>query len=464
MSLIKREYKDRETVITAENLNDIQDAILDLETRVDDNLYEVQRDIAHLESEAAKNLVNMQSAIAGVEEKANNNLAQAQSDIADLDTKTANSINDIKSSMADHESMMLGNLKEMQDSISALEAISNPVIGEAYGSTITVADASDLHVYGLTLYGKTTQNGTPTPDSPVELVSIGGPDYIGLSVYGEHEENFASVTLPSNFAGIPVSSGGNYTDENGQQWICDEIDLGRGVYVQRTGLKVFSGTEPYEDFVASFGFVSSPMPHNPLSPIRCTHGIQDVEVSWANDLYVRFKVTHFNVTGLSEFKSFITEQYDAGTPLTILYVLNAPIETPLSDEDIASYKYLHTYRGETTVSNDVSANMKLEYVMDTKKYIDSLFKGPSARISNVTLLASSWVGEDSPYSQVVTIDGITEYSKVDLLPSIEQLAIFHDKDLAFVTENDGGVVTVYALGDKPTNDYTIQVSITEVSV
>ena len=42
-------------------------------------------------------------------------------------------------------------------------------------------------------------------------------------------------------------------------------------------------------------------------------------------------------------------------------------------------------------------------------------------------------------------------------------AIFHDKDLAFVTENEDGVVTVYSIGDKPTNDYTIQVSITEVN-
>ena len=55
-----------------------------------------------------------------------------------------------------------------------------------------------------------------------------------------------------------------------------------------------------------------------------------------------------------------------------------------------------------------------------------------------------------------------KYSKVDLLPSVEQLAIFHNKDVAFVTENEDGVVTVYAIGDKPTSDYTMQVSITEV--
>lgn len=88
----------------------------------------------------------------------------------------------------------------------------------------------------------------------------------------------------------------------------------------------------------------------------------------------------------------------------------------------------------------------------------------SARIGNVTLYANKWVGDASPYSQVVTVEGVTAKSQVDLTPSAEQLAIFHNKDLALVTENNNGVVTVYAIGQKPENDYTIQVTITEVTV
>ena len=84
------------------------------------------------------------------------------------------------------------------------------------------------------------------------------------------------------------------------------------------------------------------------------------------------------------------------------------------------------------------------------------------KIVSITLLASAWEGEDDPYSQVVSIEGVTENTKVDLQPSADQLAIFHDKDLAFVTENDGGIVTVYAIGDKPTQDYTIQATLKEV--
>lgn len=90
--------------------------------------------------------------------------------------------------------------------------------------------------------------------------------------------------------------------------------------------------------------------------------------------------------------------------------------------------------------------------------------GVVARLTNVTLLASAWTGADSLFSQVVSINGITEYSKVDLLPSVEQLAIFYNKDVTFVTENEDGVVTVYAIGEKPTLDYTMQAQITEVEV
>ena len=86
------------------------------------------------------------------------------------------------------------------------------------------------------------------------------------------------------------------------------------------------------------------------------------------------------------------------------------------------------------------------------------------KIGVVTLLASAWVGSDNLYHQVVEIEGVTENSQVDLTPSVEQLQIFYNKDISFVTENEGGVVTVYVIGQKPTNDYTIQVTITEVNV
>lgn len=99
-----------------------------------------------------------------------------------------------------------------------------------------------------------------------------------------------------------------------------------------------------------------------------------------------------------------------------------------------------------------------------KAVADYFEKKPIAAIGTVELLSENWEGSDNLYSQVVSIDGVTENSQVDLTPSVEQLAIFYEKDLTFVTENEVGTVTVYAIGQKPENDYTIQVTITEVAV
>ena len=86
------------------------------------------------------------------------------------------------------------------------------------------------------------------------------------------------------------------------------------------------------------------------------------------------------------------------------------------------------------------------------------------RIVDVNLYAEKWEGDKNLYRQVVYVPTVTTKTQVDLTPSAEQLVIFREKDLALVTENDDGVVTVYAIGQKPTNDYTIQATLTEVKV
>lgn len=95
----------------------------------------------------------------------------------------------------------------------------------------------------------------------------------------------------------------------------------------------------------------------------------------------------------------------------------------------------------------------------TKQYVDNKF---STKTASVTLAADSWTGTDSPYSQVVTIDGVTANSKVDLNPTGEQLNSIATNRTILNTANDNGTVTVYAVGNKPTEDYTMQVTITEV--
>lgn len=86
--------------------------------------------------------------------------------------------------------------------------------------------------------------------------------------------------------------------------------------------------------------------------------------------------------------------------------------------------------------------------------------------ASITLYADRWKqgsGETMWYQEIVVANAtVTPNSKVDLQPSPEQLYIFHEKDIAFVAENDEGKVTIFCIGQKPMNDYTIQVTVTEV--
>lgn len=88
--------------------------------------------------------------------------------------------------------------------------------------------------------------------------------------------------------------------------------------------------------------------------------------------------------------------------------------------------------------------------------------GTTCKKAVITIPAADWKGGESPFSQVVEIDKVSVNSKVDLQPDASLLETLRDKDISLVAENDAGVVTVYAIGEKPTADLTMQVSITEV--
>lgn len=88
--------------------------------------------------------------------------------------------------------------------------------------------------------------------------------------------------------------------------------------------------------------------------------------------------------------------------------------------------------------------------------------------ASVTLYADRWEqteNEQRWHQEVVVANAnITEYSKVDLQLTAEQIMAFYEKDLAFVAENEDGVVTVYCIGQVPENDYVIQATVSEVIV
>lgn len=288
------------------------------------------------------------------------------------------------------------------DPVARALAFASAMINSASGESLAVSDASDGKLYGLNIYGKTTQDGTPTPDAPVELVSVGEGGSITVSVSGENEGQSITVATPNGLPGIPVASGGNYTDAEGQQWVCDEVDLDRGVYVKRVGRYAINGNERMAQASAKwqkYGMYSFYLSN--ISPgsvdesgiiDRClsTHAVAN-DWEWSRDnsgnnvgfkgdvIYLSFSNDVLGIsTGdtdderLAKAKTYITEEHTDGRPIVLYFILAIPVEAPLSEEELAAYSALHTYRDNTTVSNDASAHMKLEYVMDAKKYLNSL--------------------------------------------------------------------------------------------
>lgn len=83
------------------------------------------------------------------------------------------------------------------------------------------------------------------------------------------------------------------------------------------------------------------------------------------------------------------------------------------------------------------------------------------KMTTINLFADDWVGTNSPFSQIVAVSGVTSNSKIDILPTPEQLAELQDADVTLMIVNDNGVATAYAMNNKPTKDYEMQVLITE---
>lgn len=92
-----------------------------------------------------------------------------------------------------------------------------------------ITDSDNGKIQDMMVYGKSSQDGTPTPDNPVEIKSVVNPT---VKVSNEDGTKFNTVTLPYALNAIPVSSGGNVTID-GQQYIADYVDVERGKIVKR---------------------------------------------------------------------------------------------------------------------------------------------------------------------------------------------------------------------------------------
>ena len=375
--------------------------------------------------------------------------------------------------------------KATGDAISAVKARQNIIVGTETGNPISVADAFPAPLCGLTVYGKSTQSGTPTPDVPVPIVSAGDGGSLTVKVTGKNllhltdgSKTFRGVTIaakdglisisgtatetgyavldispfitpgvlilsssikspvaalvsqtwdgilfqnaaakmsdtatrlvftvdqgqtynltnvklqlelgttatayspyreqlltlptPNGLPGIPVTSGGNYTDSAGQQWVCDEVDLTRGVRVQRVNavdLSTCKITGTTELAVTKRLSIMLPIRGRDYKTEALCNKLQFL-VSFSND------TPHFYVD-TSNAQVFIpigAKNPEEGEYI-LLYVLATPIETPLTPAELSDYKALIAYAPDTVVQAGDGAGIKLDYQRDVNLVVKNL--------------------------------------------------------------------------------------------
>lgn len=183
-----------------------------------------------------------------------------------------------------------------------------------------------------------------------------------------------TILLSNGLPGIPVTKGGNYTDENGQQYICDEIDFNRGKYIQRVWKGVFDGSsdENWSEYWDTGRYAVRIETRSDLvssSNILCNQYIYGRDIGHFNSLVDSGRLhLYFNydngTIGAKAFRELI-----ASNPLVVMTYLNTPIETDLTEAQIQAYKSLTTFKPTSIISNDANAQMEVEYACDTKTWV-----------------------------------------------------------------------------------------------
>lgn len=201
-----------------------------------------------------------------------------------------------------------------------------------------------------------------------------------------YKETTTTIPTPNGLAGIKVDSGGNYTDSNGQQWICDEIVKyadGSGEKIQRIDV-VDLGSLSWKDKGSGEYFSSNDLVGVAKEPNTSTDYVHALSTCFVIKSY-EYMRTYNNVLSIiwddsashgqiwcrandySDTPTFVEKV----TGQCLYYELAEPIRTPLTAEELAEIEKLSTFYPVTNISNDSDCGMKVTYLADSKNYIDN---------------------------------------------------------------------------------------------
>lgn len=223
---------------------------------------------------------------------------------------------------------------------------------------------------------------SPNAEYPQEIQTIS--DFV-VEVKNSMGEDATPQTLnivipDQGFYGIPVSSGGNYTDTDGQQWICDEFDFANKKFIKRTGRIEFDGSSDEnwilmdaEEETVRFCIKVVDATNEDLKECFCNRAIYGTSVVLGKCFFTA-RTFYINVDpSLNSLE--LWRQYLSTHELDVIYQLETPTEYNLTDEQVEQFKKLKSYYGTTYIDNDAvpACNMQAELVLDTKLYIDNKF-------------------------------------------------------------------------------------------
>lgn len=217
-----------------------------------------------------------------------------------------------------------------------------------------LADSDNGKIQDMMIYGKSSQDGVPTPENPVEIKSVVNPT---VKITNEDGTQFKTVTIPYTLNAIPVQSGGNVTID-GQQYVADYVDVERGKLVRMTELIEYDGTENWSlqsinnngianfqitttRYIGSIGMCDTFQLQKTIINNTNTEGFM---INNNNSLFIRINTAR-GISTLETFKEFLANKH-----IFILYALSTPTEIDLAKEEITAFKALATYYPTTNIS------------------------------------------------------------------------------------------------------------------
>ena len=253
-------------------------------------------------------------------------------------------------------------LPALKSSVDELRARQNILVGSETGNPVTVDDAFAAPLCGLHIYGKSAQDGMPTPDAPVPIVSAGDGGNVVITLSGENGK-IQTLTMQTlgGLPGIPVKSGGNYTEPSGQQWVCDEVDLERGVRVQRIYKVDVDGENIM--FIQADRYCNLKLNRLPAAAYVVGQRTNAIATFTGAAFCFNVKSGGFLYLIAENIADRLNESCKK-TPGKIYYHLATPIETPLTSDEIAAYKALTAYAPDTVVQASDGAGIRLDYQRD----------------------------------------------------------------------------------------------------